>query len=139
MVLFLPLQVFGATAEQIKQAIRAQSIAMGVDPAIMLSIAKAESGFRQEAIGGGGAVGVFQLMPVTAKRMGINPYNLEENIKGGIIYYQNMYKMFGSMELAVAAYNAGPDAIKYANYKIPPRANGFVRRIMSDYNYYKTH
>ncbi len=135
----LPLQVFGATAEQVKQSIKTQSAAMGVDPAIMLSIAKAESGFRQEAIGGGGAVGVFQLMPATARRMGINPYNLEENIKGGIVYYQNMYKMFGSMELAVAAYNTGPDAIKYSNYKVPARAQGFVNRIMADYNYYKTH
>ena len=138
-LLLLPLQVLGATTEQVKQVIKTQSAAMGVDPAIMLSIAKAESGFRQEAIGGGGAVGVFQLMPSTARRMGINPYNLEENIKGGIVYYKNMYKMFGSMELAVAAYNTGPEAIKYANYKVPTRAQGFVRRIMADYDYYKTH
>jgi len=111
---------------------------MGVDPAVMLSIAKTESGFRQEARGGG-AIGVFQLMPATARKLGVNPYILEENIKGGIIYYKNMYKMFGSVELAVAAYNTGPQAIKYANYKVPARAQGFVSRIMSDYNYFKTH
>ena len=70
--------------------------------------------------------------------MGLNPYNLEDNIKGGIIYYKNMYKSFGSMELAVAAYNAGPDAIKRNNNKIPSYSQGFVTRIMEDYNYYKT-
>ena len=131
-------QVYGVTVDEVKQAIKTQSVAMGVDPAIMLSIAKTESGFRQNVTGGGGAVGVFQITPATAKRMGINPYNLDENIKGGIVYYKNMYKMFGSMELAVAAYNTGPDAIKYANYKVPSRAQGFVRRIMTDYNYYKS-
>ena len=132
------LKVYGATVEEVKQVIRTQSEAMGVDPAIMLSIAKAESGFRQEARGGG-AIGVFQLMPATARNMGINPYVLEENIRGGITYYKNLYKMFGSMELAVAAYNTGPMAVKYANYKVPYRAQGFVSRIMTDYNYYKTH
>lgn len=134
----LHLNAFGATVEEVKQAIRTQSTAMGVDPAIMLSIAKAESGFRQEARGGG-AIGVFQLMPATAKNLGVNPYILEENIKGGITYYKNLYKMFGSMELAVAAYNTGPMAVKYANYKVPARAQGFVSRIMADYRYFKTH
>ena len=132
------VKVYGATVEEVKQAIRTQSVAMGVDPAIMLSIAKAESGFRQEARGGG-AIGVFQLLPSTARHLGVNPYILEENVKGGIIYYKNMYNMFGSMELAVAAYNTGPQAIKYANYKVPTRAQGFVSRIMTDYNYFKTH
>jgi soluble lytic murein transglycosylase-like protein len=137
-VCLFSVKSYGATVEEVKQAIRTQATAMGVDPAIMLSIAKAESGFRQEARGGG-AVGVFQLMPATARNLGVNPYVLEENIKGGITYYKNLYKMFGSMELAVAAYNTGPMAVKYANYKVPYRAQGFVSRIMTDYNYYKTH
>ena len=137
-VCLFSVRVYGATVDEVKQAIRTQSVAMGVDPAIMLSIAKAESGFRQEARGGG-AIGVFQLLPATARNLGINPYVLEENIKGGITYYKNLYKMFGSMELAVAAYNTGPMAVKYANYKVPYRAQGFVSRIMADYNYYKSH
>ena len=139
LILMLNIEVFAANTDEVKKAITKHSIAMGVDPAIMLSIAKAESGFRQEARGGGGAVGVFQLMPSTARKMGINPYNLEENIKGGIVYYKNLYNMFGSMELAVAAYNAGPGAIKSANYNIPHCSRGFVSKIMSDYKYYKNH
>ena len=128
---------FAVDTNSVKQAIIKQSIAMGVDPAIMLSIAKTESGFNQNARGAGGPVGVFQLMPSTAKRMGLNPYNLEDNIKGGIMYYKSMYNTFGSMELAVAAYNTGPEAVKRHKNKIPPHARGFVSRIMADYKYYK--
>ena len=129
-------QTFAATTAEIKQAIIKESKAMGVEPAIMLSIAKTESGFRQNVKASSGNVGVFQLFPATAKRMGYNAYNLDENIKAGITYYKNMYKTFGSMELAVAAYNSGPDAIK--RYKaVPPNSRAFVNRIMADYNYFK--
>ena len=136
--LFLALNCFGATQTEVKQAIIKQAKEMGVEPAIVLSIAKAESGFRQEARGAGGTIGVFQLMPATARNMGLNAYDLNDNIKGGIQYYKSMYKTFGSMELAVAAYNTGPVAIKRNNYKIPKHAQGFVNRIMADYRYYKT-
>lgn len=136
-VLILSTQAICATVAEVKQSIIKQSNAMGVEPAIMLSIAKTESGFRQEARGGG-AIGVFQLLPSTAKKLGINPYIMEDNIKGGILYYKNMYKTFGSMELAVAAYNVGPDRIKRSNNTVPACAKNFVARIMKDYRYYKT-
>ena len=113
---------------------------MGVDPAITLSIAKVESGYRHEARSAHGAVGVFQLMPSTARRMGFNPYSLDDNIKAGIMYYKSMYKMFGSIEMAVAAYNAGPGNVK--KYKsIPPfrETKRFVSEIMSNYYYLKAH
>ena len=119
----------------IKELIVKHSIEMGLDPAIALSIAKAESGFCHEKKSRYGAIGVFQLMPATAKRMGYNPYHIHENIKGGITYYKMMYKMFGSMELALAAYNAGPGNVK--KYKgIPPfsETRKFVSSIMSSYN-----
>ena len=126
-----------AGTEDVKQNIINQAKAMNVEPAIVLSIAKTESGFNQAARGAGGHIGVFQLSNATAKTMGINPYNLDENIKGGILYYKNMYDMFGSMELAVAAYNAGPVAIKRCNNTIPKHSQQFVTRIMSDYKSYK--
>lgn len=131
------LCAFGASMNEVQQAIIKESVAMGVEPAIMLSIAKTESGFRQEARGGNN-VGVFQLLPTTARRMGYNAYNLEENIKAGITYYKNMYNTFGSMELAVAAYNMGPDAIKRAGNTVPGCTRPFVNRIMNDYRYYKS-
>jgi len=132
--------VQAANVSQVKAAIVKHSIEMGVDPAITLSIAKSESGFRQEARSPRGAVGVFQLMPSTARRMGLNPYTLDGNIKGGIMYYKSMYKMFGSVELALAAYNAGPGNVK--KYRsVPPfrETKRYVARIMADYNHMKSH
>ncbi len=133
-------QVQAANVNTVKAAIVKHSIEMGVDPAITLSIAKTESGFRHEARSSHGAVGVFQLMPSTARRMGLNPYSLDDNIKGGIMYYKSMYKMFGSMELALAAYNAGPGNVK--KYRaVPPfsETKRFVAKITADYRHYKAH
>ena len=132
--------VQAANVNSVKAAIVKHSIEMGVDPAITLSIAKTESGFRQEARSCHGAVGVFQLMPSTARRMGLNPYNLDDNIKGGIMYYKSMYKMFGSMDLALAAYNAGPANVK-KYHAVPPfsETRRFVARITADYKQYKAH
>ena len=127
-----------ADVNTVKAIIVKHAIEMGVDPAIALSIARTESGFSHNARSNHGAVGVFQLMPSTAKRMGLNPYSLNDNIKGGIMYYKSMYKMFGSVELALAAYNAGPGNVKRYN-AVPPYAETkrFVSKIMKDYNYYK--
>lgn len=133
-------QVQAASVESIKAAIVKYSMEMGVDPAITLSIAKIESGFRHETKSVHGAVGVFQLMPATARRMGLNPYSLDDNIKGGIMYYKSMYQMFGSMQLAIAAYNAGPGNVK--RYKaVPPfrETQKYVSTIMSNYHYLKAH
>ena len=122
----------------IKELIVKHSLEMGLDPAMALSIAKAESGFCHEKRSKYGAIGVFQLMPSTAKRMGYNPYHINENIKGGIQYYKLMYKMFGTPELALAAYNAGPGNVK--KYKgVPPfnETRKFVASIMNSYNNFK--
>jgi len=94
-----------------------------------------ESGFVHEKRSAYGAVGVFQLMPSTAKKLGYNPYHLNDNIKGGLMYYKMMYQKFGSIELALAAYNAGPGNV--SKYKgMPPFAETrkFVRNIMIEYN-----
>ena len=136
-VTLMCLATFAANSEDIKKHIIEQSKTMGVEPAIMLSIAKTESGFRQDIKSSGGHIGVFQLSPSTAKTMGLNPYDLDDNIKGGIRYYKNMYEKFGSMELAVAAYNAGPDAIIRCNKTVPKYTQSFVSKIMTDYKKYK--
>ena len=129
---------FGATTEEIKQNIIQQARSMGVDPAIVLSIAKTESGFRQNITSKSGHVGVFQLSPATAKTMGLNAYDLNDNIKGGITYYKNMFNKFKSMELAIAAYQAGPLNISRNGNKVPSYSQPFVSRIMADYRYYKS-
>ena len=135
-MLCIQAQAAQVSEDQIKETIVKHSIEMNVDPALALSIAKKESGFRHELRSAHGAVGVFQLMPSTAKRLGYNPYYLSDNIKAGLTYYKMMYKMFGSTELALAAYNAGPGNVKRCGGQIPPYAETkrFVNVIMQDYN-----
>ena len=119
----------------VKELIVKHSLDMGVDPALALSIAKTESNYKHSSRSRHGAIGVFQLMPNTAKRLGYNPYRLNENIKAGLTYYKMMYKMFGSVDLALAAYNAGPGNVR--KYKgIPPfsETKSFVYKITKSYN-----
>ena len=78
-------QAQATDVNSVKATIVKHAIEMGVDPAIALSIAKTESGFRHEARSAHGAVGVYQLMPSTARRMGLNPYSLNDNIRCGIM------------------------------------------------------
>ena len=136
LISFLVIDAQAAISEDvIKESIVKHSMEMGVDPALALSIAKKESGFKHELKSPYGAVGVFQVLPSTAKKIGYNPYKINENIKGGIAYYKMMYKMFGSIELALAAYNAGPGNVR--KYKgIPPfkETKRFVNVIMQDYH-----
>ena len=126
----------GTTENEVKEIIVKHSLEMNVDPALALSIAKKESGFKHELKSRHGAVGVFQLLPSTAKRIGYNPYYLSENIKAGLTYYKMMYKMFGSTELALAAYNAGPGNVKKYGGTVPPysETKRFVSQIMMEYN-----
>ena len=137
LITFVAVDVQAAISEDvIKESIVKHSMEMGVDPALALSIAKKESGFKHELKSPYGAVGVFQLLPSTAKKIGYNPYYLNENIKAGLTYYKMMYKMFGSTELALAAYNAGPGNVKKYGGTIPPfrETKRFVNVIMQDYN-----
>ena len=139
-VSFLSVDVQAAISEDvIKESIVKHSMEMGVDPALALSIAKKESGFKHELKSPYGAVGVFQVLPSTAKKIGYNPYYLNENIKAGLTYYKMMYKMFGSTELALAAYNAGPGNVKKYGGTIPPfkETKRFVNIIMQDYQQMK--
>lgn len=139
-VLCLRVQAAPTPENVIKETIVKHSIEMNVDPALALSIAKKESGFRHELRSPYGAVGVFQLLPSTANRLGFNPYYLSDNIKAGLTYYKMMYKMFGSTELALAAYNAGPGNVKKFGGTIPPygETKRFVNQIMLEYNRQKT-
>ncbi|MCB0333571.1 MAG: lytic transglycosylase domain-containing protein [Bdellovibrionales bacterium] len=92
-----------------------------LDPDLLRAIILLESGFKEHAISPRGAIGLMQLMPRTAKELGvIDPYNPIQNIAGGAKYFAYLLKHFeGNMELALAAYNAGPAAVRKYN-GIPP-------------------
>lgn len=106
-----------------------------VDPKLVSAVAEVESGGRQEATSAAGAVGVMQLMPDTAASLGVNPYDKRENIEGGAKYLKEMLDLFGGdVKKAVAAYNAGPAAVK--NYGgVPPykETQNYVNKVLDIY------
>lgn len=112
---------------------------LGVDPYLALSIAKIESNFDTKIKSPGGAIGLFQLHPSTAKKLGINPYIVSENIEGGLKYYQTLYNKFGSVDLALAAYNAGPGNVTKYN-GVPPfvTTKKFIQNIKKESEGFKT-
>jgi soluble lytic murein transglycosylase-like protein len=111
----------------------------------MKSLIKQESGFGHfRASGaiktsGAGAIGICQLMPETARGLGVNPYDLEENIKGGAMYLSNALAHYNGDKIkAVASYNAGMGAVDKYN-GIPPynETRHYVRAVMGNYAVYK--
>ena len=92
----------------------------GVDPILVRAVAWQESRFRGSAVSPKGAIGMMQLMPGTASWLGVNPHNPRDNIFGGVAYFSTRLDRFGGdVRLALAAYNAGPEAV--ARHRgIPP-------------------
>ena len=86
----------------------------GVPEAMFLKLVQQESGWNQGAVSPKGAVGLAQLMPETASRMGVDETDPQDNLEGGARYLSMMFDRFGSWRLALAAYNAGPEAVESA-------------------------
>ncbi len=114
----------------------------GVDAALVHAVISAESGYNPGAVSRAGARGIMQLMPDTARRFGVqNIMDPSDNIHGGVRYLRELMKLFnGNMELAVAAYNAGENAVIRHGHRVPPYAEtvhyvpkvlGFYRKFQS--------
>jgi hypothetical protein len=113
--------------------------AYGVDPALVRAVMRNESGFNAGAVSPKGAQGLMQLMPGTAALMGVrDPFDPEQNIAGGVGYLRRCLDRFGhNVPLAVAAYNAGPEAV--ARYcAVPPyqETQLFVNNVLGTYGAY---
>jgi len=108
----------------------------GLDEDFVRSVAKVESGFRQEAISRKGAIGLMQLMPATAAQLGVRADQPLDNAKGGAKYLRELLIRYrGNSALALAAYNAGPEAVaRYGG--IPPYAETrrYVMLVLREYN-----
>ncbi|MDI3337257.1 lytic transglycosylase domain-containing protein [Defluviimonas aestuarii] len=103
----------------------------GVPEDLFLRLVQQESGWNPKAVSHKGATGLAQLMPATARRMGVNMNDPHDNLNGGARYLRMMYDRFGDWKLALAAYNAGPEAVeKYGG--VPPyrETKGYVRAIL---------
>ncbi|ALL12871.1 lytic transglycosylase domain-containing protein [Caulobacter henricii] len=104
----------------------------GLSPALIQAVAWRESRLDQSAVSPKGAVGTMQLMPATARDLGVDPSDLDMNIDGGARYLSSMLRRFdGDLPLALAAYNAGPGAVeRYGG--VPPyrETREYVRSIL---------
>ena len=104
----------------------------GVDPALLAGVAKVESGFDSSAVSSAGATGLMQFMPATAAGLGVDASDPASSIDGAARYLRQLTDRFGSTDLALAAYNAGPGTVsRYGG--IPPYAEtqSYVRKVTS--------
>ena len=138
-------RVFMPAEESIKRyapIIDLASRTHGVDAALVHAVVSAESGYNAGAISRAGARGLMQLMPETAKRYGVhNIMDPVENIYAGVRYLRDLLLMFnGNMELAIAAYNAGENAVIRNGNRIPPYAETiqYVPKVLGFYRKFQT-
>lgn len=98
---------------------------------VFLRLIMKESRWDAEARSSRGAIGLTQLMPATAKSLGINPRDPVQNLEGGARYLAEQFRVFGSWRLAVAAYNAGPNAVRKFG-EVPPyrETRRYVREVL---------
>ncbi|MFT5449842.1 MAG: soluble lytic murein transglycosylase-like protein [Gammaproteobacteria bacterium] len=108
-----------------------------LDPNLIHAVVRAESAYRADAESNKGAVGLMQLMPATAKRYGvIDRLDPAQNIRGGTHYLRDLLLQFRNMQLAIAAYNAGENAVIRYGHKIPPypETQNYVQKVIRFYH-----
>ncbi len=107
-----------------------------MDPLLVSAVIREESGFQPNAVSKTGAQGLMQLMPDTARSLGVrDAFDPRQNIEGGAtLLRQLMDRYHGQLDLALAAYNAGPGAVdKYGGVPPYPETQDYVRNVMADY------
>lgn len=127
-----PASPMRATPAEISRAIQDASGRHSVSAPLVEAVAWQESRFNQAAVSPKGALGVMQLMPATARQLGVDARDAASNIEGGVVYLSQMLRRFeGDLPRALAAYNAGPEAVqRYGG--VPPYAEtqAYVRAIL---------
>ena len=110
----------------------------GVDAALLTAVAAQESGFDSRAVSSAGAQGLMQFMPATAREMGVDALDPASAVDGAARYLSSLTRQFGSTELALAAYNAGPGNVsKYGGIPPFPETQNYVRSVLSKAEAYR--
>ena len=129
------------STEQLGQVVNSASAAYHLDPDLVASVIRAESGFNSRALSPKGAQGLMQLMPATAGQLGVrNPFDPGDNVDGGTRYLRQLLERYKfDLVKALAAYNAGPQRVEQYG-GVPPyrETRTYVARIVRDYNRKKT-
>jgi soluble lytic murein transglycosylase-like protein len=126
-----------AKATQYDAIIEHAAVSSALEPNLLRAVIVVESGFNSRAVSKRGAVGLMQLMPATASRFGVsNPYDARQNVHAGARYLKFLIDRFGqNVRLALAAYNAGEDAVDRNGGQIPPFSEtlAYVPRVLKIY------
>jgi hypothetical protein len=117
--------------------IQAASAKYDVNPALIAAVIEQESGGKPDIMSPAGAIGLMQLMPRTAKELGVNPYEPAQNIEGGTKYLATQLHRFGSVEMALAAYNAGPENVFNFRYMYIAETQNYIRNVPALMNKYQ--
>jgi len=120
---------------RIAASIRSAASRYNLPPQLIRGVIRAESNFQADAVSPAGARGLMQLMPATARELGVeDPFDIEQNIDGGARYLRQMLDMFGgNLHKALSAYNAGPGTVMRYNGDVPYReTRDYVRKVMDD-------
>jgi soluble lytic murein transglycosylase-like protein len=130
------LPVDGKTMEYIEACIKEASNKYGIDSELIRAVIKYESGFNPRAVSSAGAEGLMQLMPETARILGVkDSFDIRQNIDGGTCFLRDMlYSFNGDLELSLAAYNAGPATVRrYGG--VPPYEETirYIENVLKDY------
>jgi soluble lytic murein transglycosylase-like protein len=126
--------------EQIESLVQSNAAESQVDPALIRAVMANESGFNPNATSNAGAQGLMQLMPQTASMLGVtNAYDPQQNVRGGARYLRSLLDRFGGdLTKAIAAYNAGPEAVEQHNGVPPfPETQNYVKSVLDSYQQYK--
>lgn len=122
--------------EEIENLIVTAALDYDLDPRLVQAVMQVESGFNPTALSNKGAMGLMQLMPQTAQILQVSdPWDPEQNVRGGVKYLKQMLDRFRDLELALAAYNAGPEAVE-RHGGIPPfqETQQYVRKVLKLYD-----
>lgn len=126
--------------EQLAPLIEAAANRHRLQPALVHAVVRAESAFRSDAVSSKGAIGLMQLMPGTARQYGVtDPYDAEQNLQGGSRYLGRLLEMFDhDLRLALAAYNAGENAVLEYGRQVPPYAETqrYVQKVIEFFKEY---
>jgi soluble lytic murein transglycosylase-like protein len=123
--------------QRVDELIKTNGARFGVDPYLIFCVIEQESHFKTRAVSPKGARGLMQLMPATARRLGVRlPFDPSDNIKGGTQYLRELMDLFsGEVNLVLASYNAGEGAVMKYGRSVPPyrETREYVRRIGKRY------